>query len=82
MYEARHPDDLLDVIRTAPPQAAVLLLVGHNPNIELLSAMLDPDGGGGEGMRTTSVAVHSVDGEWAGLEAFGAPLTATMTARG
>jgi phosphohistidine phosphatase len=38
------PDDLLEVVRTAPDEADSLLLVGHNPGLEELVLMLVPEG--------------------------------------
>lgn len=81
VYEAGHPDDLLGVIRAAPPATGLLVVVGHNPTLELLSAVLDPGGGTAGGLRTAGIAVHAVEREWAGLEAGVAPLTASHLAR-
>jgi phosphohistidine phosphatase len=41
------PDDLLDLIQAAPPEAESILLVGHNPGLEELVLMLVPDGTNG-----------------------------------
>jgi phosphohistidine phosphatase len=81
VYEAEHPDDLLDVLRATPPATGVLIVVGHNPTLVMLSAGLDPDGGPADGMRTAAIAVHTVAQDWAGLESGTAPLTASHVAR-
>jgi phosphohistidine phosphatase len=81
VYEAGHPDALLDVIRAAPVSTGVLVLVGHNPTLEMLSAGLDPGGGPGGGLRTAGIAVHAVDREWTGLDAGCAPLAVSHLAR-
>ncbi len=81
VYDAAAPYDLIAVIRQVPIETQVLLVVGHNPTIEMLSADLDPDGGKPDGLRTASLAVHTVDGEWVDLDSGAAPLTATVTAR-
>ena len=77
VYDAASPDDLLELVRSAPPTAEVVTLVGHNPTMEGLSAALDP---GAAELRTAGIAVHAVDGDWASLEA--APVTSSTTARG
>ncbi len=80
-------DDLLDVVRATPDVVETLVLVGHNPSIEVLAAALD-DGAGpldarlalAEKYPTSGVAVLDVHGPWAGiargsatLAAFGVP---------
>ena len=37
---------LLDVVRETPPDAARVLVIGHNPGLEDLVLLLVPDGGG------------------------------------
>lgn len=74
---------LLALLNTVPPETGTVLLVGHNPDVSLLSAMLDPDGGNdSDGLRTSGLAVHRFDGEWAALGAGGAKLSDSHTARG
>jgi phosphohistidine phosphatase len=79
LYDAGHADELLAVIREAPPSAEVVAVVGHNPTMEWLSSALDP---GAAELRTAGIAVHAVDGEWASLGPGAAPVTASTTARG
>ncbi len=81
VYAAAHPDALLDLLRETPPATGVLVVVGHNPTLEMLSARLDPDGGPVGGLRTAGIAVHTLTPEWAGLESGAAPLTDSHLAR-
>ncbi|MFI5840966.1 SixA phosphatase family protein [Catenuloplanes sp. NPDC051500] len=74
---------LLALVKTVPAETGTVLLVGHNPDVSLLSAMLDPDGAAdSDGMRTSGLAVHRFDGDWSALAAGGAPLADSHTARG
>ncbi|WP_328422226.1 histidine phosphatase family protein [Micromonospora sp. NBC_00389] len=79
-YDA-HPEELLALVRTVDPAARTVLLIAHNPGISLLSALLDPDGTDGEGLRTAELAVHRTTLGWAELDRAGAPITARHTAR-
>jgi len=81
VYQAAHPDDLLEVIRSAPASAEVLVVVGHNPTLETLSARLDPGGGPTGGLRTAGIAVHEVARKWVELDSGSAPLTVSHVAR-
>jgi phosphohistidine phosphatase len=76
------PRDLMDVVRAAPPDVTTALLIGHNPGVTMLSAMLDPDGDIGDGLATSGIAVHTWDGEWVDCGHRTAPLARTHTARG
>lgn len=80
-YEA-HPEDLLALVRRVDPGARTVLLVAHNPGISLLSALLDPIRADQDGMRTSDVVVHRLQGDWADLDRGRAPITARHTARG
>lgn len=76
-------DDLLGRVRAVDPTVRVVLLIGHDPAISLLSAALDPsDGGAGEGLRTCGIAVHRPTGSWHRCGPGQAPLRASHTARG
>ncbi|MDR7280136.1 SixA phosphatase family protein [Catenuloplanes atrovinosus] len=82
LYAEGHPA-LLALAKAVPAEIATVLLVGHNPDISLLSAMLDPDSADdSDGMRTCGLAVHRFDGDWASLGTGGAPLADSHTARG
>jgi phosphohistidine phosphatase len=72
--------ELLDVVAEVDDGVGVLLLVGHNPGLGDLSAMLDPVRGDA-GLRTCGIAVHAVDTAWAQWTPGGAPLTDSHTAR-
>jgi phosphohistidine phosphatase len=76
------PRDLVDVVRTAPPEVTTALLIGHNPGVTMLSALLDPDGDIGDGLATSGIAVHTWDGDWVDCGPRIAPLATTHTARG
>lgn len=86
-YERRAYDgdaaDLLALVRAAGDAVGTLLVVGHNPSVSMLSAMLDPRGesGDSDGLRTAGLAVHDVAGSWAEVEPGAAPLSALHTAR-
>jgi phosphohistidine phosphatase len=58
---------LLDLLRTVPNEAGTVLVVGHNPTVSDASVLLDPDAGEVAALRTAALAVHAVQGSWAGL---------------
>jgi phosphohistidine phosphatase len=75
--------DLLALARSADESVGTLLMVGHNPSISTVSAVLDPAAGGdSDGLRTSGLAVHRLTCSWSDLKAGGAPLAGTHTARG
>lgn len=59
--------DLLRAIATTPDEVRTVLLIGHNPAVSELSALLDPAGATADsgGLRTCGLAVHEVAGSWA-----------------
>jgi phosphohistidine phosphatase len=68
------PDTVLDVLRTAPNSANVLVLVGHNPTVAYLAQMLSdgiPDPAAframSQGYPSAALTVLSVPGVWADL---------------
>lgn len=73
---AADPDSALDVLRTAPADAEVLLFLGHNPTVATLVHLLD-DGAPAadafralsEGFTTSALAVLEVAVPWAELDA-------------
>jgi phosphohistidine phosphatase len=83
------PDTALDLIRSTPPEASVLVVVGHNPTIAQLAQLLD-DGEGdpdasnamASGFPTSAVAVFEYDGAWADLDVTSARLVAFHVGRG
>jgi phosphohistidine phosphatase len=73
---AADPDSALDVLRTAPADADVLLLLGHNPTVATLAHVLDdgaPEADAframSEGFPTSALAVLEVEVPWADLDA-------------
>jgi phosphohistidine phosphatase len=72
--------DLLDVVTEVEDEVGVLLLVGHNPGLGDLSALLDP-ARGEAGLRTSGIAVHAVDAAWSQWMPGSAPLAESHTAR-
>jgi len=81
MYDA-FPTDLLAIARAAPADPRIVLLIGHNPALEELSALLDPKSGAPGGLRTSGIAVHALTGDWPTLERGKAPLVEAVTVRG
>ena len=67
-------DTMLDLLHEVEPEVGTLLLVGHNPTVALVAALLD-DGEGdpdaelamASGFPAASVAVFDVDEAWADL---------------
>jgi phosphohistidine phosphatase len=71
----------LNLIRATGPEVDVLMVIGHNPTVSMISALLDPGTEVEDGLRTAGLALHSVDGDWADCRPGEAPLTAFHTAR-
>jgi phosphohistidine phosphatase len=75
-------DDALDLLATVPEAAGTVLLIGHNPTVSTLSALLDEDATrDSDGLRTSGIAVHVRDGDWATWSTGQAPLVVTGTPR-
>jgi phosphohistidine phosphatase len=75
-------DDAYDVIRSVPDEFVMVLLVGHNPALSMMSASLDPQASSdSDGLRTCGLAVHALDGSWEQLRPGTAQLVAAHTAR-
>lgn len=79
----------IEILRTAPPAAATVMIVGHNPTMAQLVHLLDDGGADGdafravsEGFPTCTVAVLEVPGEWAALDLGGARLVDHHVGRG
>jgi phosphohistidine phosphatase len=75
-------EELLQAVTEVGPEADTVLLVGHNPGVSQLSALLDPDGADPEDLATAGLAVHTSDAAWADWGTAVAGLTASHTARG
>jgi len=76
------PDAALDVLRTADPEAMVLVFVGHNPTAAYLAHMLsdgspDPDAfrAMSEGFPAAALAVLEVPIDWSDLAEGSASVT-------
>jgi phosphohistidine phosphatase len=72
---AASDDELLDVVRDLPGDAETVVLVGHNPGIEELAALLT---GETPAMPTSALAVLSLPAGWSRA----GPGTATLRAAG
>jgi phosphohistidine phosphatase len=70
----------LDAIRTTAEDVTTLLVIGHNPTTSGLSFRLDESRvRAAGGLRTSGIAVHRTDADWAGLST--AAMTSEYTAR-
>jgi phosphohistidine phosphatase len=76
---AASADDLLLVVRELPRDAAVAVVVGHNPGLEDLVALLC---GEAREMKTSSVAVLGWRGSWSDMSPHRAVLEHHVTPRG
>lgn len=76
------PGDLLQLVRETEPGTSTLLLIGHNPTISGLSALLDPVHADPEGLRTSGIVIHRIVGEWADVREHAVPIVKWHTARG
>ncbi|GAA5177031.1 histidine phosphatase family protein [Rugosimonospora acidiphila] len=74
--------ELLGLLRTTPAEVGTVLLIGHNPTMSMLSMTLDPAApSDSDGLRTSGLAVHTMETAWDALVPGGASLIATHTAR-
>lgn len=74
-------EDLLELLRGVDSGMRTVLLIGHNPAVSMLSAMLDPTAElDSDGLRTSGIAVHRCTG-WAEFGRTEAALAVTHTAR-
>jgi len=85
-YETGLYDDgiheALELLRAVPDEVGTVLLIGHNPTMSVLSALLDRAADrDSDGLRTSGLAVHELDGDWSGYAPGAALLVATETAR-
>lgn len=81
IYAAGGAGDLLALVVAADPRARVVLVIGHNPTLSMVSAALDPADGPELGLRTAGLAVHRVQGDWSDYVAGRAQRIASHTAR-
>jgi phosphohistidine phosphatase len=61
---AASADELLDIASELPDDVHTVVLVGHNPGIEVLASLLT---GEPVSMRASSLAVIATDGPWSSL---------------
>lgn len=82
--EVYHTDarTVLGLVREVDDDATTVLLIGHNPTISDVSALLAPSCDGDAGLRTAGIAVHRARVPWSRLGAGDAALVAQYTARG
>lgn len=85
---AAGPDTALAVLRGAPPDAASVMIVGHNPTMAQLVHLLDDGTADADafaelstGLATSAVAVLEVSGAWAGLDVATARIAAVHVGR-
>lgn len=83
------PEVLTEALRAAPPDAEVVMVIGHNPTVENLVRLID-DGNGEEaalrgialGYPTSALTVLEVDVPWSDLGADTATVTHYHVGRG
>ncbi len=86
---AEYPDDVyaapadaaLDLLTHLGDDVGTVVLVGHNPSVSDLTALLDPSAAD-EWLATAGIAVHTAEVPWSQWGARCAMRTASHTARG
>ncbi len=88
LYEAG-TESALDLVRQTEGHVRTLILVGHNPTIASLAALLDDGEGDDEAATamaldfpTSAMAVFAYDGDWTDLDEASATLVAFHVGRG
>jgi phosphohistidine phosphatase len=77
--------EVFDLLRTVPDAVRTVLLVGHNPTMSEVSALLIPDeeyDGMEVELKTAALAVHRFEGSWSGAGPGSMSLVERHTARG
>jgi phosphohistidine phosphatase len=77
--------EVFDLLRFVPATARTVLVVGHNPTVSEVSALLLPDDqftGSVVEMKTSGLAVHVSEKPWAEIQPGAMRLTRQHTARG
>jgi phosphohistidine phosphatase len=77
--------EVFDLLRTVPDTVHTVLIVGHNPTMSEVSAMLIPDAdfdGVTVELKTAGLAVHRFDGPWSAAEPGSMKLVERHVARG
>lgn len=74
--------ETLELLHAVPDDIGTVLLIGHNPTMSMLSAVLDRAGErDSDGLRTSGIAVHELEGDWSAYSPGAARLVAAQTAR-
>ncbi|MFI5495377.1 SixA phosphatase family protein [Actinoplanes sp. NPDC051859] len=83
LYDAGRTE-VIDLLRAVPDSVGTVLVVGHNPTMSDVSLLLSAGTGATirEGLATSGIAVHRVEGSWSATEPGSMPLVTTHTARG
>jgi phosphohistidine phosphatase len=79
------PTEVFDLLRAVPPTVRTVVVVGHNPTMSEVSALLIPDAdydGIAVELKTAGLAVHRADGPWSATEPGSMGLVERHVARG
>jgi phosphohistidine phosphatase len=76
--------EVMDLLRAVAEETKVVLVIGHNPTMSDMSILLRPYDAAAayEGLKTSGLAVHRMDGPWSEVEPGAMPLINRHTARG
>jgi phosphohistidine phosphatase len=77
--------EVVDLLRAVPDDVRTVLVIGHNPTMSDVSALLhphDPRQAVGFELKTSGLAVHRTEDPWSQTEPGSMRLIATHTARG
>lgn len=81
VYEAS-TGDLLDLVRELPAEVGTAMVIGHNPSIGMLAALLDERSSGRLDFKTSAVAVFDIGAEWTAANVGTARLIVSAVPRG
>ena len=83
LYEGGRTE-VIDLLRAVPDEVATVLVIGHNPTMSDVSALLTPfdQDDDPEVLKTAGIAVHRAEGPWSGTEPGSMPLIERHSARG
>lgn len=77
--------EVFDLLRAVPETVRTILLIGHNPTVSEVSALLIPDDqwdGAAIELKTSGLAVHTSEEAWSDAQPKGMRLGRRHTARG
>ncbi|WP_306208871.1 SixA phosphatase family protein [Actinoplanes sp. RD1] len=74
--------EVIDLLRTVPDTVHTVLIVGHNPTMSDVSALLRPHEPVVTSLPTAGLAVHRTDSPWSSTEPGSLPYVLGHTARG